>query len=177
VWAFDRGGDLPGDGRTDNATDGRPTPLGRSASPGVDAGRVARRVSVTGAGASASKPRPTNQKARRRLVITVCPREPGVVVLPVSRAGRARRLDAAALARSLRELVAARGLTGRVEVVAGCAGGCGRSGPNVDARVYSIPRPGEKPSHVAVGWKTYVYSLAALDCVATILDENLRASE
>jgi hypothetical protein len=97
-------------------------------------------------------------------------------MLPITRAGRPRRLDAPALARSLRELVAARRLDGRVEVVEGCAGGCGRAGPNVDVRIYPGLRPGEKPTHVALDWKTYVYSLASLDCVATILDENLRPS-
>jgi len=112
---------------------------------------------------------------RRRLVITVCPRERGLVVLPVERGGRARRLDAATVAKSLRDLVAARRLGDRVCLREGCAGGCSRAGPNVDVRIHAATRPGEKPDHVAIGWKTYVYSLASLDCVATIIDENLHA--
>ena len=99
-----------------------------------------------------------------------------MVVLPVDRGGRPRRLDAAAVARSLRDLVAARGLAGRVSVREGCAGGCGRAGPNVDVRIHLAARPGEKLDHVAIDWKTYVYSLASLDCVATIIDENLSTS-
>ncbi len=63
----------------------------------------------------------------RRLVITVCPHEPGVVLLPVNRGGRARRLDAPAVAQSLLDLVVARRLDGRVRLREGCAGGCGRA--------------------------------------------------
>jgi hypothetical protein len=109
-----------------------------------------------------------------RLVVTVCPREPGVVVLPVHPSGPARRLDAAAITRSLRDLVTERRLDGYVSVCVGCAGGCARAGPNVGVTMYSVPRPDEKLDHVAIGWKTYVYSLASLDCLATIIDENLR---
>ena len=58
----------------------------------------------------------------RRLVITVLPREPGVVVLPVERGGRARRLDAAAIARDLRELIARRQLVGPREPARGLRG-------------------------------------------------------
>jgi len=64
-----------------------------------------------------------------------------------------------------------------VSVCEGCAGGCARVGPNVGVTMYPVPRPGEKPDHVAIGWKTYVYSLASLDCLATILDENLHPPE
>ena len=109
----------------------------------------------------------------RRLVITVCPREPGVVVLPVERGGRARRLDTAAIARELRELIARRGLVEHVSLREGCAGGCGAEGPNVDVTIYPQAPPDGRPDHVAVGWKTYVYSLATLDCLATVIDENL----
>ncbi len=100
-----------------------------------------------------------------------------MVVLPVNRGGRKRRLDAAAITQALRDLVAARRLDERFCLREGCAGGCGRAGPNVDARIHPVLRPGEKPDHVAIGWKTYVYSLASLDCLATIIDENLRPSE
>jgi hypothetical protein len=96
-------------------------------------------------------------------------------VLPVKRGERARRLDARAVALALRDLVAARRLDGRVGLREGCAGGCSRPGPNVDVTIHLLPRPGEKLNHVAVGWKTYVYSLASLDCLAAIIDENLRA--
>ena len=119
----------------------------------------------------------TRSDVTRHLVITVCPREPGIVALALDRGGRKRRLDAAGVAESLRDLVAARHLEGLVTVREGCAGGCSRSGPNVDVRIHPVARPGAKPDHVAIGWKTYVYSLACLDCVATIIDENLRASE
>jgi hypothetical protein len=109
----------------------------------------------------------------RRLVVTVCPREPGVVTLPVERAGRAVRLDAAAIIGCLRALVDARGLADRVRFREGCAGGCSAAGPNVSVEIFPLPPPGERQDNVAVGWKTYVYSLASLDCLATIIDENL----
>jgi hypothetical protein len=57
----------------------------------------------------------------------------------------------------------------------GCAGGCGQDGPNVDVRIYSAPRAGERTDEVAVGWKTYVYSLAMLRSLADVIDENLTA--
>jgi hypothetical protein len=109
----------------------------------------------------------------RRLVITVCPREPGVVTLPVARGSRAVRLNAGAIVRHLTELVAGRGLAERVRLREGCAGGCSGSGPNVSVEIFPMTRPGERPDHVAIGWKTYVYSLASLDCLATVIDENL----
>jgi hypothetical protein len=112
----------------------------------------------------------------RRLVITVCPREPGVVTLPVARGGPAVRLSAAAILSHLRELVAARGLAERVRLREGCAGGCSGPGPNVSVEIFPLTRPGEREDHVAVDWKTYVYSLASLDCLATVVDENLGRS-
>jgi hypothetical protein len=121
-----------------------------------------------------AKQRSSELIARRRLVITVCPLETGAITLPIVRGKPARRLDARAIVGALRELVTARRLEERVQVREGCAGGCGRNGPNIDVTIYPTPRPGEKPSHVAVGWKTYVYSLASLDCLAAVIDENLR---
>lgn len=123
--------------------------------------------------ASPRSPR-TQPTAPLRLVITVCPRERGVVVLPVERGQPARRLDARAVAQALGSLVAKRCLDGRVSLREACAGGCSRPGPNIDVTIYPGVRPGEKPNHVATGWKTYVYSLASLDCLARIIDENLR---
>lgn len=114
---------------------------------------------------------------RRRIIITVCPREAGVVLLPRDRGGEPRRFDAIAIARSLRDLVAERHLEGRVSFQDGCAGGCAGAGPNVGVTIYTVPRPGEKPDHVAIGWKTYIYSIASLDCLATIIDENLSPPE
>jgi len=55
----------------------------------------------------------------------------------------------------------------------GCAGGCSADGPNVSVEIFPVPAPGERPDNVAVGWKTYVYSLASLDCLATVIEENL----
>ena len=115
----------------------------------------------------------TVRRGERRLVITVCPREPGLVVLPVERGDRGTRLAAGAIAEKLDALVAARGLGERVRLRAGCAGGCSFSGPNVSVEIFPVTPPGERPDHVAIGRKTYVYSLPALDCLATILDENL----
>jgi hypothetical protein len=112
----------------------------------------------------------------RRLVITVCPRERGVVALPVGRGAKAVRVDAAAIVRHLEALVAERGLADRVRLREGCAGGCSGPGPNVSVEIFPMTRPGERPDHVAVGWKTYVYSLASLDCLATVIDENLGRS-
>ena len=66
-----------------------------------------------------------------------------------------------------------RRLDERVELREGCAGGCGGEGPNVDVTIYPATAPGERPDHVAVGWKTYVYALPTLDCLATVIDENL----
>jgi len=109
----------------------------------------------------------------RRLVITVCPREPGVVTLPIARGGRAVRLNARAIQRQLGELIAQRGLDERVRLREGCAGGCSSPGPNVSVEIFPMTRPGERPDHVAVDWKTYVYSLASLDCLAAVIDENL----
>jgi hypothetical protein len=60
-----------------------------------------------------------------------------------------------------------------VELREGCAGGCGGEGPNVDVTIYPVTPDGAHADHVAVGWKTYVYSLPTLDCLATIIDENL----
>jgi hypothetical protein len=112
--------------------------------------------------------------APRRLVISVCPQEPGTVCLPIERGRRAQRLDAAAVARHLEALVARRGLADHVRVRDACAGGCGLRGPNVSVTVYPPLRPGERPDHVSVGWRTYVSSLDALDCLARVIDDSLR---
>lgn len=111
----------------------------------------------------------------RRLVITVCPREAGVVRLPITRGARAVRLDAAAVARELTALAARRGLEAYVRVREGCAGGCYQDGPNVDVRSYAAPGPGERADEVAVGFRTYVYSLATLESLADVIDESLPA--
>ena len=95
--------------------------------------------------------------------------------LPLERGGRAVPLDAAAVTRELSALVARRGLGDRVRVREGCAGGCGAAGPNVDVRIYAAPRPGDRPDAVAVGWRTYVYSLATLPSLAAVIDESLGA--
>ena len=111
----------------------------------------------------------------KRLVITVCPREPGVVVLPVERGGRARRLDAAASVRELTGLIDRHGLADHVRLREGCAGGCYGSGPNVSVTIYPVARPGERADEIAVGWKTYVYTLATLSCLTQVIEENLDA--
>jgi len=112
----------------------------------------------------------------RRLVITVCPREPGVVTLPITRGGRTLRLNADAILRHLRELVAERALGERVRLREGCAGGCSGPGPNVSVEIFPLTRPGEREDHVAVDWKTYVYSLGTLDCLAAVIEDNLGRS-
>lgn len=109
----------------------------------------------------------------RRLVISVCPREPGAVVLAVERGGRARRLDAAAVARELAVLAARRGLEDRVTIEQVCAGGCGGRGPNVSLTIHPVPAPGERADTVAIGWRSYVGSLGSLACLACVIDENL----
>ncbi len=109
----------------------------------------------------------------RRIVITICPRERGVVRLPIERGGKRRVLDAGTIVRHLRARIAQRGLETVVTLVEACAGGCLRAGPNVAVTIYSVPPPGHPPDHVAIGWKTYVHSLGELDCLATIIDENL----
>ena len=118
-------------------------------------------------------PAPAAGTSGRRLVITVCPREPGGVVLPVRCGERGRRLDAAAVRAGLEALARERGLADAVRVRAACAGGCARPGPNVSLTVHSLLRPGERPDHVAIAWRSYVASLAQLDCLARILDDNL----
>ena len=109
----------------------------------------------------------------RRLVVSVCQRETGSVVLPIERGGRARRLYATAIARHLETLIARRGLAGAIRVSDACAGGCSMRGPNVTVTIYAPVRPGEKPDHVSIGWKTYVASLGALDCLARVIDDSL----
>jgi hypothetical protein len=109
----------------------------------------------------------------RRLVVSVCAREAGVVVMPVERGERRRRLDAPAIQRHLAALVARRGLAEHVEIRDACAGGCRLRGPNVSVSIYPPARPGERPDHVAVGWKTYVTSLGDLDCLSQVIDDNL----
>jgi hypothetical protein len=109
----------------------------------------------------------------RRIVITVCPREHGVVVLPITRGARAVRMNAEAIRRHLAELVAERGLEERVRLREGCAGGCSGAGPNVSVEIFPLGRPGEREDHVAVDWKTYVYSLGSLDCLAAVIEENV----
>jgi hypothetical protein len=110
----------------------------------------------------------------KRLVISVCRRERGFARLPLERGGRARRLDADAIASHLETLIARRKLWDYVRVRDACAGGCGAAGPNISVVIYPPVRPGEKPDHVAVGWKTYVASLDSLDCLSRVIDENLR---
>ena len=113
-----------------------------------------------------------NPARRRRLVITVCPLEPGIVMLPLRRGERRRRLGARAIARHLADLAAERGRSDVVEIRHGCAGGCWLRGPNVSVAIYPATPLGERPDHVAVAWKSYVASLGELDCLAKILEEN-----
>jgi hypothetical protein len=113
----------------------------------------------------------------RRLVVTVCARETGVVVLPVERGERARRLDARAILQRLRLLASARGVADRVHVREACAGGCSGPGPNVSVAIYPVPRLGERGDQVATSWRTYVYSLPTLDCLARVIDDNLDDSD
>ncbi len=109
----------------------------------------------------------------RRIVITVCPRERGGVVLPITRGGRAVRLNAQSTLEHLATLVDERGLGERVRLREGCAGGCSGPGPNVSVEIFPLGQPGEREDHVAVDWKTYVYSIGSLDCLATVVEENL----
>lgn len=113
-------------------------------------------------------------RARRRLVITVCPLEPGRVSLPVRPGDRPRRLDAAAIARHLEALAADRGLGDLVRVRQACAGGCAGRGPNVSVSIHPVPRPGERPDEVAIAWRSYVQSIDTLPCLAAVIDDNLR---
>ena len=99
-----------------------------------------------------------------------------MVTLPLRRRERRRRLGARAIARHLAELAAERGVSDVVEVRSGCAGGCWLKGPNVSVIIYPVTPPGERPDHVAIAWKSYVASLDELDCLATILEENLSTS-
>ena len=87
--------------------------------------------------------------------------------LPIERGSARRRVDAAAIVRELTALVARRGLERVVRVQSGCAG----AGPNVDVRIHA-PADG-RADDVAVGWKTYVYSLSTLRSLADVIDENL----
>jgi hypothetical protein len=97
------------------------------------------------------------------------------VSLPVRAGEPARRLQAPDILRALMELVTERVLEDHVTVREGCAGGCGQLGPNVGVTIHPATRLGAKPDHVAIGWKTYAYSLASLECLAAIIDENLYA--
>ena len=111
---------------------------------------------------------------KRLLEITVCPREPGSVVLPVERGGRPERMDARAITQRLKDLIARTGLVGTVLLREDCAGGCDRPGPNVNVDVFVKVPPGVEQDHVAVEGKSYVYSLPSLGCLVQIIDENLR---
>jgi hypothetical protein len=90
---------------------------------------------------------------------------------------RARRLDAAGILRHLARLVQERGLAARVRLQVGCAGGCGGPGPNVSVTIYPATHPGHREDHVAIAWKTYIYSLPTLPSLSTILDDNLDPSD
>lgn len=107
------------------------------------------------------------------LEITVCPRENGTVSLPVEKGSQRTTMNARALARHLKQLIAARGLTGEVWVREECAGGCWLSGPNVNVDCFAKAPPGEVQDHVAIGGRTYVYSLGSLDYLGQLIDENL----
>ncbi|HSF07078.1 MAG TPA: hypothetical protein VLG10_14930 [Methylomirabilota bacterium] len=109
----------------------------------------------------------------RRLVINVCPLEAGLVSLSVRSGLRAVPMDARMIRQHLDELIRARGLSDRVRVREACAGGCSGSGPNVSVTIYPAPRAGEPPDGIAIGWRTYVYSLGTLDCLAAVIDDNL----
>ena len=134
---------------------------------------MARKRIVRKRQSTAQRPSSTRHPELCRVVVTVCSRERGVVTLPVERGGRRRRLDAEGVQKALREIVAARGIDRYVSILEGCAGGCGRPGPNVDVRLHSTSSPGGTLDSVAIGWKTYVYSLASLPCVASIIEDNL----
>jgi hypothetical protein len=110
----------------------------------------------------------------RLLVITACPREPGVVQLPIERGQPGQRLDARGILGALGNLVAARGLGDRVTLREGCAGRCSGPGPNVSVDIHLSAPLGHRQDRVAVDWKTYVYSLGTLDCLARVIDENLK---
>ena len=118
-------------------------------------------------------PRQENVAPARRLIVTICQRECGVVSLPIERGGRTESMDAVALSGHLEALVARRGLGHRVRIQNACAGGCAAAGPNVSVRILAMPAPGEAPDDVAVGWRTYIASLDTLDCLAQVLDDNL----
>lgn len=111
---------------------------------------------------------------KRLLEITVCPLELGGVALPVERGGRRGRMDARAIRKHLERLIQRRNLAGTVWLREKCAGGCHRAGPNVNVDVFLKAPPGEEQDHVAVESKSYVYSLPSVDCLARIIDENLR---
>jgi len=91
----------------------------------------------------------------------------------VERGGPRRRLDARAIFRELQSLVARRNLEAVVLVREGCAGGCHGRGPNVSLTLHAMPVPGERPDNVAIGWRTYVGSLADAPALQAIIDENL----
>ena len=110
---------------------------------------------------------------RRRLIVTVCPKEPGTAMLCVERGGPRRRLDARAVFRELQALVARHHLESVVRVREGCAGGCHGRGPNVSLTVHPLTAPGEKPDGIAIGWRTYVGSLGDVSALRAIVDDNL----
>ena len=94
-------------------------------------------------------------------------------MLPVERGGARRRLDARAVLCELQALVTRGNLDAVVRVREGCAGGCHGRGPNVSLTIHAMPGPGERPDNVAIGWRTYVGSLAATPSLQAIIDENV----
>jgi N-acetylglucosamine kinase-like BadF-type ATPase len=139
--------------------------------------RAPRRVAARAAGPRAlDGGAPMSRAAparRRRIVITVCPKEPGTVVLPVERGGARRRLDARRILRELQALVARGNLDAFVRVREGCGGGCHGRGPNVSVTVHALPAPGERADDIAIAWRTYVGSLGEVPALSAIIDDNL----
>ena len=80
-----------------------------------------------------------------------------------------------AIVRDLRGLIARRQLADDVSLREGCAGGCYGSGPEPQRDDLSAVRPGERADGIAVSWKTYVYTLATLTCLAQVIEESLDA--
>ena len=111
-------------------------------------------------------------RPRRRIVITVCPRELGTVALPVAPGRPRRRLDARAILAELQALVSRRKLDALVRVREGCAGGCHGRGPNVSLTFHALPAPGERPDNIAVAWRSYVGALGETPSLQAIVDEN-----
>jgi hypothetical protein len=88
---------------------------------------------------------------------------------------RAEWTEARRIITRLEALIERRGGADLMRLREACAGGCAGSSLNVSVTLHALPPPGKHPGHVAIGWRTYVSSLATLPCLAAVIDDHAAA--